>query len=264
MKGFFSTYYRDGDGDTFGDLNNSTDACSQPDGYVVDSTDCDDSEASINPVAVEVCEDGVDNNCDGNIDEGCSTCVDADGDGYDNISCGGNDCDDSNSGIYPGATETCDGKDNDCDNYVDEDLTRATSCGVGACSGNIGIETCTAGSWGGDTCDPLVGAVAETCDGIDNDCDGQVDEGLFLTYYRDGDGDSFGDLNNSTDACSQPDGYVVDSTDCDDSEASINPVAVEVCEDGVDNNCDGNIDEGCSSCLPIGSTCSSRFRMLYW
>ena len=123
-----STYYRDADGDTFGDPYDSTNACSQPDGYVTNSTDCDDS----------------------------------------------------NSEIYLGATETCDGKDNDCDGTADEELTRATSCGLGACFGNTGIETCTEGLWDGDsdTCDPLAGAVAEICDDeIDNDCDGGIDEG---------------------------------------------------------------------------------------
>ncbi len=78
--------------------------------------------------------------------------------------------------------EICDSIDNDCDGSVDEDLTRPTICGVGECAGNAGEETCTAGAWGNDTCDPLAGAVFEgppsdqTCgDTLDNDCDGLSD-----------------------------------------------------------------------------------------
>ena len=71
--------------------------------------------------------------------------------------------------------ETCDTFDNDCDGLTDEDaagdpLTQATTCGLGECAGNAGIETCSAGSYTGDTCDALAGAVAETCDTFDNDC----------------------------------------------------------------------------------------------
>ncbi len=108
------------------------------------------------------------------------TCTDTDNDNYFAESGCGTlvDCDDSDSTTYPGATELCDGKDNDCDGPVDENLTQPTTCGVGACSGNTGIETCTSGTWGGDTCDPLAGATTEVCDNIDNDCDDSTDENL--------------------------------------------------------------------------------------
>ena len=71
-------------------------------------------------------------------------------------------------------SERCDNVDNDCDGSVDEGLTRQSTCGVGACTGNTGTETCTAGVWGNDTCDPLDGAMSERCDNVDNDCDGSV------------------------------------------------------------------------------------------
>jgi len=65
------------------------------------------------------------------------------------------------------------------------------------------------------------------------------------TYYLDFDGDNFGDLNSAIDAQSAPQNYVSNSTDCDDSNANVNPSASEVCSNGVDDNCDGEIDEGC-------------------
>lgn len=85
----------------------------------------------------------------------------------------------------------------------------------------------------------------EICDGIDNDCDGQIDEGVGDLYYRDADNDGYGNALVTTNACSKPSGYVVKKTDCDDSKRYINPGAIEVC-DGIDNDCDRQIDEGLS------------------
>ena len=86
-------------------------------------------------------------------------------------------------------------------------------------------------------------AATEVCDGVDNNCDTFIDEGC-VTYYQDSDGDTYGNPAVSTTATSQPGGYVTDSTDCDDGNASINPGATEVCN-GVDDNCDTVVDEGC-------------------
>ena len=87
-------------------------------------------------------------------------------------------------------------------------------------------------------------ASQELPDNIDNNCNGQVDEGIpSAIYYLDRDGDGFGDLETPFQAISQPPGYVTDNTDCDDSDASVNPASLEV-PDNVDNNCDGEVDEG--------------------
>jgi len=83
----------------------------------------------------------------------------------------------------------------------------------------------------------------ESCNGVDDNCDNQIDEGLpIATFYRDQDGDGYGNPSNSTQACSQPPGYVTNNADCNDSNANVNPGATEVC-DGIDNNCNGSIDE---------------------
>ena len=80
--------------------------------------DCNDDDPAINPGATEVCDDGIDNNCDGFIDEGCGPCTDIDGDGY----CAEvDDCDDNDIDVNPGATELCgDFIDNNCDGFIDE------------------------------------------------------------------------------------------------------------------------------------------------
>ena len=85
----------------------------------------------------------------------------------------------------------------------------------------------------------------ETCDGIDNDCDTEVDEGEAedaITWYADSDGDTFGDASVAVTACEAPDGHVEDDTDCDDQNSSVHPNASEVC-DGIDNDCDPSTDE---------------------
>jgi len=97
-----------------------------------------------------------------------------------------------------------------------------------------------------DDTDPTINpAASELCDGIDNNCNNMIDEGLTLiTYYADNDNDTFGDSNNTVVDCSPPSGYVSNDQDCDDTNPTINPNAAELC-DGVDNNCNGNTDEGC-------------------
>jgi len=95
------------------------------------TVDCNDNDNTINPGAVEVCDDGVDNNCDGQIDEGCGggpICTDSDGDGYaiEGGDCGLVDCNDDDPNVNPGAAEYCgvdgngDGLDNNCDGQTDE------------------------------------------------------------------------------------------------------------------------------------------------
>lgn len=90
----------------------------------------------------------------------------------------------------------------------------------------------------------------EICDGIDNNCNGDIDEAGGATWYADTDGDTYGDAGSTTISCTTPDGYVADNTDCNDGNDAINPAATEVC-DGVDNNCDGNIDEGIDLSISI-------------
>ncbi|MEC7984541.1 MAG: putative metal-binding motif-containing protein, partial [Myxococcota bacterium] len=83
----------------------------------------------------------------------------------------------------------------------------------------------------------------EICDGIDNNCDGEVDEGVLSTFYLDADGDGFGNADITMDSCEVLDGYVSTGGDCDDASDLSYPGAEEIC-DGLDNNCDEEIDEG--------------------
>jgi hypothetical protein len=87
------------------------------------------------------------------------------------------DCDDTNRDIHPGVAEICDSKDNNCNGQSDDGIApQPTGCGIGDCS-RTGWKTCLNGIWGNDTC--LAGPPAEEmCDGRDNDCDGQTDEGV--------------------------------------------------------------------------------------
>ncbi|MBZ4371068.1 MopE-related protein [Corallococcus sp. AS-1-6] len=82
------------------------------------------------------------------------------------------------------------------------------------------------------------------CDGRDDNCDGAKDEGLpILTWYRDADGDGYGDVTQAVSGCAAPSGYVAIATDCDDTNAAIRPEVAET-KDLKDNNCNGAIDEG--------------------
>ncbi|MBI5788912.1 MAG: right-handed parallel beta-helix repeat-containing protein, partial [Candidatus Schekmanbacteria bacterium] len=193
--------------------------------------------------SAEIC-DNIDNDCDGQIDEGLTQRTTCGGLG----ACSGSGTKTCSAGVWgndtcvPGSPgiEICDNIDNDCDGAVDEDLAQQTTCGVGACSSS-GTKTCSAGVWGSDTCVPG-STKAEVCDNIDNDCDGQTDEGFITQYYLDADQDGYGNLSVTTEACSPPAGFVSDKTDCDDNEANSYPGALEIC-DGKDNDCDGPKDE---------------------
>ncbi len=273
-----STWYSDADGDGYGDAGSTSEACAAPSGSVADSSDCDDTDAAINPAADEICDD-LDNDCDGLVDgfdadlsDGSTWYIDADGDGYGNASYShyacdqpdgyvaeATDCDDGDAGINPAASELCDGDDNDCDGTVDED--DAADAGTwyadvdGDGYGDAGTSTVSCSAPAGfvsDATDCDDGDAAanpgatEVCDGADNDCDGTVDEddaADALTWYADADADGYGDLASSTRACEAPSGYVSDASDCDDTDAAINPAATDVC-DYVDNDCDGSVDDG--------------------
>ncbi|MEL6348284.1 MAG: MopE-related protein [Myxococcota bacterium] len=97
----------------------------------------------------------------------------------------------------------------------------------------------------GDDCDDNTAATNpdadEVCDGVDNDCDGDVDEGVLQTFYRDADGDGYGQTTQATTDCDVPSGYADVGDDCDDGDAGFNPSADEIC-DALDNDCDGVVD----------------------
>ena len=177
----------------------------------------------------EIC-DGLDNDCNGFIDDGLQrVCQTACGVGVETCEAGSwIGCD-----ARQPTEEICNGKDDDCDGCFDEkggadcqpmERQCTTACGNG-------VEYCYNGSW--MNCDAQV-PVAETCNNLDDDCDGLTDEEL------DVDGDSDG--HYSVDSCSTP------NDDCNDTDNTIYGGAEELC-DGKDNNCNQQIDEGCN-CTP--------------
>ncbi len=212
------------------------------DGWTELDGDCDDTDGRTYPGATEQC-DGADNDCDEDVDED-TVCYDDDGDCFcEGGSCTGSvfagckklaigDCDDTDPASHPGGTEVADAADNDCDGTIDEGTTAYDDdgdcyCESGTCQGSTDV-TCSTVSPGdcNDANDDISPGETELCNGIDDDCDGSTDESDAAdasTWYRDSDGDSYGNPSSSSRSCTQPSGYVSNSSDCDDSDASRNP-----------------------------------------
>jgi hypothetical protein len=259
-------WYADNDLDTFGDPALEVARCERPVGGVNNDDDCDDGDPDIHPNAQEVC-DGVDNDCDYYVDDSdpdldtntlTTWYADLDGDGFGDPESAVDTC--QMPWFYADNALDCD----DEDAYLgpidtaywsfDED---GDGFGVGSIDGG---PSCTAPEPGMvpvlrptdcDDEDPDVHPEAdEICNGIDDDCDDDIDDEdddldteTQTTWFMDEDGDEFGDAENTGVSCDVPSSAVLIDGDCNDNNAAVNPDATEICNDGVDDDCDGEADD---------------------
>jgi len=251
------TAYADEDADLHGDPGEELLVCPGAARSSTTTLDCEDGDPQRHGAQLEIC-DGVDNDCDDTVDEGFTAHTwypDADGDGYgdpdgdpliqcevpDDYSLLPLDCDDTEAEISPSGPERCNARDDDCDGVPSlilgpgdtEDDDRDGYADMG-CGGN----DC-------DDRDELVFEGApELDDDVDNDCNGEVDDDtVSVTWYRDLDGDGFGDDEDTVESDERQPGYVLRGGDCDDANTIAYPGGVELC-DGADNDCDDTTDEG--------------------
>ena len=227
------------------------------DGYP-SGLDCDDGNPDIRPGAPEICGDGIDQDCSG-ADVPEAAC-DLDGDGFSALE---GDCDDTNRRVFPGAFERCNGRDDNCAGGVDEGYEIGAECavGVGACR-NAATLRCSADGLG-KVCGAVPGLPEEEiCDGIDNDCNQAVDD---VSLAGTADVDNCGGCNvqcvpeaNQVPACEvNAAGGFGCQFDCATGFIDLNREATDGCEyaciitnggeevcDGLDNDCDGEVDEG--------------------
>ena len=192
------------DTDSDGDGHFALGSCSAP------ADDCDDAVATTYPGAPELCNT-IDDDCNGVADD--DGVVDVDGDSHYPVGActsPADDCDDGVATTYTGATELCNGVDDDCDGLLTADEEDVDGDGYGLCDGDCD-----------DSNTAVNPAATETCNSEDDNCNGSVDEGF--------------DTDN--------DNYSVCQGDCDDGDPAINAGATETCN-GVDDDCDSQIDEG--------------------
>ena len=262
----------DADGDGYGEYNaQELQGCAGVSGFTAASNtgDCDDSDATRNPGVEEVCDD-VDQNCNGIIDadeavDRLTYYVDDDGDDYGvttsaqqrctalpNLVQLDGDCDDSSNTIFPGAVESCNGKNDDCDDETDEEavngfLAHADSDGdsYGAPEGTLVCAYTNAfisdSSDCDDTDDRVHPGTSEICNGVDDNCSGTIDDSPTDgdLFYADEDSDGYGNPSLSVVACEAPGGHTAISDDCDDANSNIHPNAPEDCSQ-VDRDCNGD------------------------
>lgn len=181
---------------------------------------------------------------------GCSS-ADEDSDGW---TAEEGDCNDLDSSVNPGKSESCDGFDQNCDGQIDEGLLvvlfqdldhdgYGSAATMQGCSSQAGYTPL-----GGDCNDnnaTIYPSATELCDTFDNDCDEQIDEEVTQLFYIDADQDGYGSTATA-EACVPSNGLSTNDDDCDDGESQVFPGAVEVC-DAKDNDCDNMVDDGAES-----------------
>ena len=213
--------YPDGDGDGFGDSTTGERRCAA-EGWVTQGGDCDDGDARIHPGAVEICDlDAVDEDCDGAAND--STAQDAEYWYLDTDGDGFGAGAPSSLGCAPSEGEVS--NDDDCD----------------------------------DTNSTVHPDANERCDGVDSNCNGEVDDGPIADgvdagadlFYMDSDGDGWGTESSYVYACTAMPDYVMQRGDCDDADNTSHPGAVEAC-DGIDQDCDGFLDNQCGTTTLVG------------
>tara|TARA_Y100000310_G_scaffold280284_1_gene299895 strand:+ start:274 stop:2385 length:2112 start_codon:yes stop_codon:yes gene_type:complete len=242
--------YVDNDGDGYGageaECVKTSSLDSGLSGYSTNNLDCDDYDENVTLPSTWYADNDEDGY--GNIEDIVTACLQPSGYTPDNT-----DCDDTNYDVNPTALEYCNEIDDDCDELIDEEAVDAPTWYRDYDADNYGNPNAYITS-----CDQPEGyledntdceddnfnvnpGVEEICNGIDDNCDDIIDEDG-LDFYLDRDGDGYGDPATKINSCEELSGYILNGEDCDDTDYDVNPAAEEVCNDYIDNDCDGTID----------------------